>query len=399
MVDANTLTIAAVGDITIDRERPETALVHVRNAMQASSLSFANFEGAFSDKCDPIPGAKLAVTVPPANAVGLAGIDVVALANNHVLDAGFGGLRTTIDAIQALGACTIGAGLDEEAAWKPAIKQVGTERIGFLSFAAVFPQGWNATGSIGGIACIRSADYYAARHPLDFAPGQQPRTITVMVESDWQKMERSIAALRDKVDRIVVSAHWGDYSRPYVITRFEREAARRLARAGVDLIIGHHHHCLRGGEFLENTPVLYGLGNLVFDFPRYPEQLRMQGVNWLHLDQHQLEARFGKFAIFPRAGGFPFNQLARWTTMAFVSFGERGRIPQVFLVPLWIQEDDGTPIVLDRGTAKYKAWLQFMERCHEDGELPSTVIDEGQTLNGLPVVRIIPCDARDGRKQ
>jgi poly-gamma-glutamate synthesis protein (capsule biosynthesis protein) len=94
--------------------------------------------------------------------------------------------------------------------------------------------------------------------------------------------------------------HWGDYSRPYVITAFERDLAGRLSRLGVDLVLGHHHHCLHEVEFFGRMPVLYGLGNIVFDHPRYGEELRQQGADWVGSSRAQLESSRQVLDISPQ---------------------------------------------------------------------------------------------------
>lgn len=61
----------------------------------------------------------------------------------------------------------------------------------------------------------------------------------------------------------MLNLHWG-YDHTLVPAPFQRSLARRFARAGADLIIGHHPHVAQGWEVCEDTPVFYSLGNFNF---------------------------------------------------------------------------------------------------------------------------------------
>ncbi|HOI42894.1 MAG TPA: CapA family protein, partial [Elusimicrobiales bacterium] len=84
----------------------------------------------------------------------------------------------------------------------------------------------------------------------------------------------SIKELRDMVDFIVVSQHWGVQFQE-VPTYNQRARAKALIDAGADLILGHHPHVLQGIEFYNDRPILYSLGNLIFDQYLAPTQRSM----------------------------------------------------------------------------------------------------------------------------
>ena len=58
--------------------------------------------------------------------------------------------------------------------------------------------------------------------------------------------------------------HWGDENTARVTER-QRELARWLIDQGVDVVAGCHSHCLQPLDFYHGRPVIYSLGNLVFD--------------------------------------------------------------------------------------------------------------------------------------
>jgi poly-gamma-glutamate capsule biosynthesis protein CapA/YwtB (metallophosphatase superfamily) len=70
---------------------------------------------------------------------------------------------------------------------------------------------------------------------------------------------------------VVAYVHWGQN---YVgVTEQQRRLAASFARAGYDLVVGHHAHVAQEVEIVGGMPVLYSLGNLVFGSSgRYTEQ-------------------------------------------------------------------------------------------------------------------------------
>ncbi len=83
----------------------------------------------------------------------------------------------------------------------------------------------------------------------------------VNVYSD-ELAKKDIEALRDKVDVLIVAMHWGvEYT--YNPTAVQKEQAKYLASLGVDVIIGNHPHSIQPVEWIDNTLVIYSLGNLL----------------------------------------------------------------------------------------------------------------------------------------
>lgn len=77
-----------------------------------------------------------------------------------------------------------------------------------------------------------------------------------------EKVKKDIEKVRDKVDVVIVSMHWGtEYT--HVPTEEEREIAKYLSSLGVDIIIGHHPHVIQPIEYVGDTLVIYSLGNFI----------------------------------------------------------------------------------------------------------------------------------------
>ena len=49
----------------------------------------------------------------------------------------------------------------------------------------------------------------------------------------------------------------------------QRRWAREMIRAGADVVLGNHSHVVGPIQFIDGAPVLYSMGNLVFDLPRF----------------------------------------------------------------------------------------------------------------------------------
>lgn len=79
---------------------------------------------------------------------------------------------------------------------------------------------------------------------------------------DEEKVKKDIEKVRDKVDVLLVSMHWGvEYTHAPVAS--QREIATYLSSLGVDIIIGHHPHVVEPIEYIGDTLVIYSLGNFI----------------------------------------------------------------------------------------------------------------------------------------
>jgi poly-gamma-glutamate capsule biosynthesis protein CapA/YwtB (metallophosphatase superfamily) len=161
-----------------------------------------------------------------------AGINVVTLANNHLLDCGREGVLETLQVLAESGIAAIGAGVNKAAAHAPAILQAGSRRVGLLGYY------WNRRTS---------------------ARGPWPGSAMDPVED----LAADIGALKGKVDRIVATFHWGvPYGREPCAA--DRAKARFAVDCGADLVIGHHPHVVQPFEIHRGCPIFYSVGNFTF---------------------------------------------------------------------------------------------------------------------------------------
>ena len=250
--------LAAVGDIMLDRSlgynltRGDLAYPFrdVADRLRAADITVGNLESALGDLGEPQP-KRYPFRAPPeaAQSLGLAGFDVVSLANNHGMDYGPEALMQGIDLLREQDILPVGAGADAAAAHAPSIVEAEGLQVAFLGYVNV-PQeassgfdtaSWTATESAPGLAWA------------------EPEAIG-----------RDIAAIRDQVDLVVVLLHSGfEYQQPP--SEPQQAAARAAVDAGADLVVGHHAHILQGIEWYGEGVILYGTGNFAFDIDGPPE--------------------------------------------------------------------------------------------------------------------------------
>jgi poly-gamma-glutamate synthesis protein (capsule biosynthesis protein) len=357
-------------------------LTELAELLATGDLVFGNCEGVYADGSERSPHARGPQIAEPAQAarLGQLGFSVMSVANNHILDGGYAGLRQTLDLLHRQGIQTAGAGDNLEQAGQPAVITVRDLRIAVIGASSVFPVGYEARPGIAGLLPLRAHTFYLNPTPDEWNPGAPPRVITAIDDTDSELIEQAIGRARELADLVVVSIHWGDVSRRHGITDHEPQAARLLVEAGADLVLGHHQHTVRGVEFLDRVPVFYGLGHLACDLPRLAEDLAAETSELSYQDEDSCRALLGDYGIYPRAGYplLPFHPDARFTVVARCDLDRTG-VRSSGLYPCWIDPDGGVaPLTgTDPRTAEFFDYLQ-------DG------------LAGLPEPAELRSDSADG---
>jgi len=235
-----------VGD-RIERFGPEYPLGAVAGLMRQADLAVVNLECAVTAAIRRWSGAPKAyyfrAPLVAARTLAAAGVGLVSLANNHVLDFGVRGLRETIDALDREGIAHAGAGADRDAALAPALVDRHGLRFGMAAF------------------CDHQRDFAAASH--------RPGIAWLDLEQEAGALDafgRALALLRAAgVDWPILSLHWG----PNMVAR-PSARFRRLARGAVEIgwkiVYGHSAHVFQGIELHDGSPILYAAGDLVDDY-------------------------------------------------------------------------------------------------------------------------------------
>lgn len=240
MSRATELRVIGVGDLALHgrfaRLGVGQAFRHVQSGWEGADLLLGNLESAPATT-GRVAASKVTLRAVPeaVEVLRAAGFDALALANNHAMDFGPGGLAETISQLDAAGIPHVGAGLDDVSAASPLVLERRGQSVGLLSFCDV----------------EQSSPLYATSH----APGVAAFRIDEAV--------RAVRELRPRVDWVVVQLHWG-LEMASLPSPGQREQARRLVEAGADLILGHHPHVLQPMEIIAGVPVFYSLGNFLF---------------------------------------------------------------------------------------------------------------------------------------
>lgn len=246
--ERNDFQISLVGDILmdgsikhqIDKNGTDYPWEMVKEYFQNDDLTIGNLETSITTRGVKWPDKSYNFRSYPANLKSMenAGIDVLGLANNHILDYGHEGLLDTIKHIDNTGIKRVGAGKNKEDGMKAVIIEKEGLKIGVMSASRVVP--------------------YVEWYATEKRPG-----LIGAYDGHIEELLSEVQKLRQDVDLVVLSIHWG-------IERSEEPKpqdlvlARRLIDGGVDVVMGHHPHVLQGIEIYKGKPIFYSLGNFVF---------------------------------------------------------------------------------------------------------------------------------------
>ncbi len=212
-------------------------------------LRIINLETAVTTSEDYWPGKGIHYRMHPRNAPCLlaADIDACVLANNHVMDWGYQGLKETLHTLHNSGIRVVGAGLDAAQVAAPGILELpGGSRVLLFAFAhpsSGVPWEWQAGERRPGVSLLES-----------------------LSESGADQVAHRVLAVRRPGDLVVVSIHWGG-NWGYEVPPEQRQFAHRLIdRAGVDVVYGHSSHHPKGVEIYRERPIFYGCGDFLNDY-------------------------------------------------------------------------------------------------------------------------------------
>ena len=164
--------------------------------------------------------------------------DAVSLANNHSGDFGKAAFAEQLALMDTAGLPYFGGGRDATAAHAPWIVERNGVRIALLGYVEFKPRSFEADASRPGVAWSGEDD---------------------------DVIEDIIAARRvHRADIVIPFMHWGWEDEPDPSPRL-RAFARRMIDAGADLVVGGHPHVTQGAEYYRGKPIIYSLGNFLFN--------------------------------------------------------------------------------------------------------------------------------------
>ncbi len=286
--DSDTVVLHAVGDVMAGRrffsgdpatrqapqllpgdgvEAHQRLVQAVQPLLARADLSLVNLEspllpdpvaertGSRAEGFHPTSRVVFASSLAFAAALQRVGVDLVALANNHIYDALDQGLSSTLETLHLAGfrsgVGVFGAGSTLEQAWLPAV--------------------WAASGRM--ISVLGCTTVSGSSHPISYiASAQQLKAGAALCEA--HRLRAAVRAAQ-RLGPVVVVLHGGNEYQSDPTPSIEQmvDVARR---AGATLVLNHHSHVLGGLRWDGRTLVAMGLGNFLFDqtlWSTFPSQL------------------------------------------------------------------------------------------------------------------------------
>lgn len=249
------LRFMAMGDIMLGRGVGarlrkaggyEKAFEKISFYLNLGDVVFANLETPLTDSNHGLDKErKIVLKAEPESVVALtgAGINLISLSNNHILDYYEKGLFDTMDLLDKNGIKHAGAGKNIEEARTPAIIEkngLKTALLAYTTFAELT---------------------YAGKPYQNYAAGPDK---SGLVRDRYETIREDILKIRDQVDLVAVSMHWG-IEDSFKVTTEQKELAHKLIDDGADMILGHHPHQYQGIEVYKGKPIFYSMGNFLFD--------------------------------------------------------------------------------------------------------------------------------------
>lgn len=206
--------------------------------MKQADVTMVNNEFPYSTRGTKAPDKQFTFRIDPdyVSILSESGVDLVTLANNHVLDYGKDALTDTFRTLNDAGIAFAGAGQSLKRAAKLIRKKVNGHTFGFLAASRVFPDvSWNVENAQPGV--------FSAYDP--------------------SRLVAAVQHARSQCDVLCVYVHWG-IERNTTPEQYQVSMAHALIDAGADAVIGAHPHVLQGIELYKGKPVFYSLGNFIF---------------------------------------------------------------------------------------------------------------------------------------
>ena len=238
------VSIAFVGDIMLD-EAPGKVVKSGRDPfapfaaiLDSADIRVGNLECVIATTGTPEPDKPYTFRAHPRSVKLLKRhFDALALANNHSGDYGPIAFGEMLDLLEGQGIAYFGGGRNLARAHAPLLIERNGLRIALLAYDEFFPRSFEADFDKPGIAWS---------------------------EDEQVRLDIRNARTRDHADLVIPVMHWGWEHEPSASKR-QRQLARLMIAAGADAVVGGHPHVIQDVEQYQGKPIIYSLGNFLFD--------------------------------------------------------------------------------------------------------------------------------------
>ncbi len=254
--DESRATLVVGGDINLgrgiqksyDKHGFEYVAGELKPLLDSADLVFGNLECALTDSNEKrpkkgTPTFHIKGRPDMAKLLDELGVDVVSLANNHTMDYDCRGLEDTMAALDKTDVQYSGAGRNHKEAAKSIVAEANGIKIGFLNYSAV------------------SRDVRAGKDNCGINHLWLNKKV---LKKSHRRLRSEIHALRKKADLVFVTIHWGvNYAKSSKL--WMTDFAEKAIEYGAHGVLGHHAHQFLGMDTHLGRPILYDMGNFLFD--------------------------------------------------------------------------------------------------------------------------------------
>lgn len=235
----------AVGDIMLSRHvytitsgtgNYDYPFLKTYQQIKSADISFANFEAPIFNQGLPVTeGMSFKVEPKMTSGIKFSGFDILSLANNHFGNQGQAGMLYTTKYLKKSNINYCGGGKDDKEAYAPAYITRNNLKFAFLC-------------------------YTDQRIDPRIAGPNKPGNAMMY----FPKLKEGIALAKKNADIVIVSMHSGtEYTPDPYINQIK--FAHSAINYGANIVIGHHPHVVEAIEIYKGRPILYSLGNFIFD--------------------------------------------------------------------------------------------------------------------------------------
>ena len=252
VVHAEPITLLFAGDLMLADGPGQTIaqggdpLAPFATILEAADYRIGNLEVPIASGGQPHASKIVTFRAEPNTLTVLQSrFDAVSLANNHSGDYGRDAFVETMQHLTNAGIAYFGGGRNLAEAHRPLWIEKNGLKIAVLGYNEFKPRAFQAGPTWPGVA--------------------------------WSEDDLVIADIRAAkaagADLVIPFMHWG-WEKETQPTERQKTFARMMIDAGAALVVGGHPHVTQGAEIYQGKPIVYSLGNFVFDGFDYPEAQR-----------------------------------------------------------------------------------------------------------------------------
>lgn len=216
-------------------------IMSIKPQIQSADIAVINLETPLSLEGSPIEKTGPNIQADPRciNFLLESGFSLINTANNHIYDFGEEAYHETTKLLNKNKLRYVGSGKNLKTAVEEQVFSIKGKKIAFLAYAE--NEYTIATNKSAGAA------------PVDFPVNM-----------------KQIKSISKKNDVTIVMVHGGSEYNPIPSPK-TRKRYRGYIDSGASAVVAMHTHCPQGYEYYEGCPIIYSLGNFLFDTP-YPDR-------------------------------------------------------------------------------------------------------------------------------